>query len=73
MFFYNLSHFFQIVQKLFQIWISKKISKEKKNNKLKKEKANLFLETWITKAKCLQISIALSISFTPLSTSTTSL
>jgi hypothetical protein len=41
---YNLFHFFLLLQKLSQTWLSKRIS-EKKKNKLKKEKADLFLET----------------------------
>jgi len=37
--------FFQFLQKFFQIWIAKRISKKKNKNKLEKEKANLFHET----------------------------
>ncbi len=48
LYFFNVSlqsfHFFKFLQKLSQIWISKKIS-EKKKNKLEKKKVDLFLET----------------------------
>jgi len=57
-----------LLQKLFQTWILERIFEKKRNNKLEKEKADLFLETYILEAKCLQISTTLSISFPPLST-----
>jgi hypothetical protein len=55
-----------VLQNLSQTWISERIFEKK--NKLEKEKVDLFPETYTLKAKCLQISIALSISLAPLST-----
>jgi hypothetical protein len=50
---YNISHLFELLEKLSQTWISKKISEKKRKNKVEKKKAYLFLETSTIEAKCL--------------------